>query len=144
MFQYPGGVGARSHCARCRDTAWRCALTPAVAEPARAPLLDDAPSLLVVESHSDGTSVGDDGGGESELHRGASSRGGSGPTAAYHYHPSPHPSVVEPSLDWVVSGVVVHVRRGIPRTPPRPSRAGAAAHARLRRTRKGLRRSPRG
>ena len=29
MSQYPGGVGARSHCARCRDTACRCALTPA-------------------------------------------------------------------------------------------------------------------
>ena len=72
MSQYPGGVGARSHCARCRDTAWRCALTPA-GEAAAA-------VFLVVESHSDGTRVGDD-----ELHRGASSLGGNGPTAAYHY-----------------------------------------------------------
>jgi hypothetical protein len=81
ISQYPGGVDARSHCARCLDTAWRCALTPAV----RA---STPPSLLVeveAESHSDGTSVGDDGGGGESLHRGASSLGGNGPTAAYHY-----------------------------------------------------------
>ena len=42
--------------------------------------------FVQVELHSEGTSVGEDGGGgEDELHRGASRRGGSGLTAAYHY-----------------------------------------------------------
>ena len=35
-----------------------------------------------------------------------------------------------------------YVRRGIPRIPPRLARAGAVAHARLRRMRRARRRSP--
>lgn len=124
MSQYPGGVGARSHCARCRDTAWRCALTPAAAAEE---LRESSASLLVVvESHSDGTSVGDvERSGERELHRGASSRGGSGPTAAYHYthtHKDRSRQVVESS-------------RGVARTSRHSSHSPAPSPCRCRRPR---------
>jgi hypothetical protein len=86
------------------------------------------------ELHSDGTSVGEDGGGGEELQRGASRRGGSGPTAAYHYRTI---------SSWLkLNFWNGDVRRGIPRTPQHLTRVGAAAHERLHQMRTAHRRSP--
>lgn len=91
------------------------------------------------DAGSDATRVGEDGR-EGDLHRGACKRGGSGPTAVYHYKKSRiFNSLGEPQRRRESR----HLPHDIPRTHRRSARVDGAAHARLRQMQTPHQRSPR-